>query len=238
VGANGTLGSSRLRRLAQAPTEPLPSAVQEYCELCSAPIPSEHRHLMDLETRELMCACQPCKILFDRGAAGGGHYKLVPDRRLRLVDLELDDALWDGLRVPVDMAFFFPSTQAERVQAFYPSPMGPTESLLKLEAWQELERANPVLRSLAPDVEALLVNRSRGARQHWLVPIDECYSLVGLIRTRWRGLSGGKEVWGEIDRFFSGLDARSRPGSREDGRKPTSAADISADGIQEATWRR
>ncbi len=237
MGANGTLRSSRLRRLAQTPTEPLPSAVQEHCELCSAPIPSEHRHLMDLETRELMCACQPCKILFDRGAAGGGHYKLVPDRRLSLVDLELDDALWDGLRVPVDMAFFFPSTAAERVQAFYPSPMGPTESLLKLEAWQELERANPVLRSLAPDVEALLVNRSRGARQHWLVPIDECYSLVGLIRTRWRGLSGGKEVWGEIDRFFSGLDARSRPGNREDGRKPTSAADISADGIQEATWR-
>jgi len=237
VGANGTLGSSRLRRLAQSPTEPLPSAVQERCELCNEPIPSAHRHLMDLETRELMCACQPCKILFDRGAAGGGHYKLVPDRRLSLVDLELSDPLWDGLRVPVDMAFFFHSTDAGQVQAFYPSPMGPTESLLKLEAWQELEQENPVLRSMEPDVEALLVNRSRGARQHWLVPIDECYALVGLIRTRWRGLSGGKEVWGEIEKFFSELDGRSRPGSRQDGRKPTNAAALSTAGIQEATWR-
>jgi hypothetical protein len=51
-------------------------------------------------------------------------------------------------------------------------------------------------------VEALLVNRARGTRQHFLVPIDDCYRLAGLIRTRWRGLSGGEEVWKEIDRFF------------------------------------
>ena len=65
--------------------------------------------------------------------------------------------------------------------------MGATESLLELDAWEALEAANPVLATLEPDVEALLVNRARGAREHWLVPIDECYALVGLIRTRWRG---------------------------------------------------
>jgi hypothetical protein len=63
-------------------------------------------------------------------------------------------------------------------------------------------------------VEALLVNRSRGARQYFLVPIEDCYSLVGLIRTRWRGLSGGTEVWGEITAFLEGLDRRSRPAGR------------------------
>jgi hypothetical protein len=40
--------------------------------------------------------------------------------------------------------------------------------------------------------------------------MDECYSLVGLIRMRWRGLSGGREVWEEIGRFFEELRNRSK----------------------------
>jgi hypothetical protein len=163
-----------------------------------------------------MCACQACSILFDRRAAGAGHYRLVGDRRLRIEDFELDDVMWADLRLPVDMAFFFHSSQAERVMAYYPSPMGPTESLLGLEGWQRLETANPVLRTLEPDVEALLVNRVRGARQQWIVPIDECYALVGLIRTSWRGLTGGGEVWKAIAGRFEELDRRSRAASKDD----------------------
>jgi hypothetical protein len=185
-------------------------AAQERCELCGDPIPPDHRHLLDLQSRELMCACRACKILFDKGAAGGGHYTLVPDRRLRLTGFRLDDVSWADLRIPVDMAFFFNHTGEERVVAFYPSPAGPTESLLELDTWEEVERTNPVLGTLEPDVEALLVNRSRGAREHFLVPIEDCYSLVGLIRTRWRGLTGGREVWEEIERFFDDLESRSK----------------------------
>ncbi len=180
-----------------------------------------------------MCACRACKILFDTGAAGGGHYRLVPDRRLSLPGFELDDVSWEELRVPVEMAFFFHHTGEGRVVAFYPSPAGPTESLLELDAWEEIERANPILRTLEPDVEALLANRSRGARQYFVVPIEDCYALVGLIRTRWRGLSGGKEVWQEIDRFFSELDGRAKPAGR-DGRKRTSAVAAHAGGDEEA----
>jgi len=177
------------------------------------PIDAEHRHLLDLRSRELMCACRACVILFDRSAAGAGHYRLVGDRRLRIEDLELDDATWEELRLPVDMAFFFRHSGEERVKAYYPSPMGPTESQLELDAWALLEEANPLLRTLAPDVEALLVNRSLGARQHWIVPIDECYGLVGLIRTSWRGFTGGAEVWQGIKERFEELDRRSRPAS-------------------------
>jgi hypothetical protein len=190
-------------------------AAAERCDLCGLPIPSEHRHLLDLTQRELMCACQACSVLFASDAASAGHYRLVGDRRLRIDDLELDDAAWEELRLPVDMAFFFRNSAAGRVQAFYPSPMGPTESLLELDAWAELEQANPVLSTLAPDVEALLVNRVRGARGHWIVPISECYALVGLIRTRWRGFTGGAEVWKEIGRFFDDLDRRAKPASRD-----------------------
>lgn len=185
-------------------------AAQERCDLCAEPIPLGHRHLLDVSTREMMCACRPCSILFDRQAASEGKYRLVPDRRLFLEDFAMDDARWESLRVPVEMAFFFYSTPAKRVVAYYPSPMGPTESLLSLDAWEELEVNNPVLKGMERDVEALLVNRVRGAGEHFLVPIDECYALVGLIRTRWRGLSGGREVWEEIGSFFARLRERSK----------------------------
>jgi hypothetical protein len=211
---NGALASSRLRQMARQQPAPAEDetrrAAEERCELCDALIGPEHRHLLDVSTRELMCACQACKILFDRPAAGGDHYRLVPDRRLRLEDFDLDDVTWSELRIPVEMAFFFYSTPAERVVAFYPGPMGATESLLELDAWEELERANPILRSMERDVEALLVNRARDASDHYLVPIDDSYNLVGLIRTRWRGMTGGQEVWEEIEGFFGQLATRAK----------------------------
>ncbi len=69
----------------------------------------------------------------------------------------------------------------------------------------EIADANPELQNLAPDVEALLVNRVGATREYFIAPIDECYRLVGLIRMHWRGLSGGAAVWGEIGRFFDDL---------------------------------
>jgi hypothetical protein len=203
--------ASRLRAIvrgaaAQAPPQPK----LEQCEMCGEPIAADHRHLLDLESRELKCACRACTLLFDRRAAGGGHFRLVPDRRLRVDDLELDDTRWADLAIPVDMAFFFHKSDEAKVVAYYPSPAGPTESLLELDAWEEIERDNPVLGSLEPDVEALLVNRARGVRKQYVVPIEDCYRLVGLIRTNWRGFSGGSEVWERIEAFFEELDGRSK----------------------------
>ena len=92
--------------------------------------------------------------------------------------------------------FFFSIRRPQIVRSrIYPSPAGPTESLLSLDAWSQLAETNQVLAELEPDVEALLVNRTNGAREYYRVSIDRCYALVGLIRTRWRGLSGGTEVW-------------------------------------------
>lgn len=206
------LASPRLARLARRPSAAeREAALEERCELCGLPLPAEHRHLLDLGRRSLLCACRACATLFDRASAGGGHYRLIGDRRLRLEQFELPDETWERLRIPVEMAFFFTDSRAGRVVAFYPSPMGATESRLALEAWEELTTANPVLEELEADVEALLVNRARGARGHWLVPVDDCYRLVAVIRTRWRGFSGGSEVWQAIDGFFAELDARARP---------------------------
>lgn len=183
------------------------SQSQEHCELCGESIAATHRHLLDLDTRQLMCACRACSLLFDREAAGGGRYRLVPERRRRLDRFELDDQSWERLRIPVEMACFYRSSRAGRVVAFYPSPMGPTESQLGLTAWREIEDANPELEQMTPDVEALLVNRTGDRRDGWIVPIEDCYRLVAVIRTHWRGFTGGKEVWLEIERFFAELDS-------------------------------
>src|SRR4051794_14083807 len=101
-----SLGGSRLGRLARRSASEV-QAVPERCELCSEPIAPAHRHLLDPERRELMCACRSCATLFDRRAAGEGHYRLVPDRLLRVEDLQLSDLMWEELRLPVDIAFFF-----------------------------------------------------------------------------------------------------------------------------------
>lgn len=202
-----------------APRDPGPATTTNRCELCSEPLPSEHRHLFDRSAYELLCACRACSLLFDRDAAGGDHYELVPERSWRIEDFAMDDVAWRGLRIPVDMAFFFHSTKRGRVVAFYPSPAGVTESELELETWEELSASNPVLREMRPDVEALLVNRARGARQHWVAPVDACYSLAGLIRTTWSGLTGGEGVWKEITRFFEELSRRAKPLTK-DGLRP------------------
>jgi Family of unknown function (DUF5947) len=182
------IADSRLAQLARRSEPEL-----ERCDLCGAPIAADHRHLMEPASRELLCACRACALLFDRG----GRFKLVPTGRRRLDDLELD---WEALRLPVDVAFFLHSSAEGRDMAFYPGPMGATESQLPLEI--------PLLRTIEPDVETLLVDRHLGAREHWIVPIDDSFRLVGLIRTHWRGLTGGREVWAEVAQFFEGLERR------------------------------
>lgn len=182
-------------------------APTEQCDLCSAPVGSEHNHLVEPLTRKIVCACQACALLFSGQA--GTKYKRVPRRARFLADFQMSDLQWESLLVPISMAFFFFSTPAGKVVALYPSPAGATESLLTLDSWEEIVSGNPVLAGMEADVEALLVNRVGMTREYYLAPIDECYKLVGLIRAHWRGLSGGSEVWTEINNFFIALRKRS-----------------------------
>lgn len=176
--------------------------------MCSEIIPSSHAHLLNLSSRSLVCVCQACALLFSEQGSGAGKYLLVPRRYLALVDFHMADEQWDNLMIPVNIAFIFRSTGAKPVLAYYPSPAGATELLLDLEGWQELAGSNPILNELKPDVEALLINRVKDAREHYIVPIDACYRLVGLIRLSWRGLGGGTEVWEAITGFFQEIRKR------------------------------
>jgi Family of unknown function (DUF5947) len=181
----------------------------EHCELCSEMIPAVHHHLLDLSSHEVICACQACSVLFNGQGAGGGKYRLVPNRYLALPNFQMSDEQWDELMIPVNMVYIFQNTMADRVMAFYPSPAGAMESLLDLENWESIISNNPILNGLEPDVEALLINRLKDVREYYIVPIDACYKLVGLIRVYWKGLSGGEEVWKAIAEFFVDIRAKS-----------------------------
>jgi hypothetical protein len=183
------------------------TAATEQCELCGEELAVEHQHLVEPASRRLVCACDACALLFDHHAQM--KYRRVPRRVRQRTDFRLDDIQWEGLQIPIGLAFFFSSTAAGKVVAIYPSPAGPTESLLDLGAWDEIVRQNPVLQQMEPDTEALLVNRLGDAREYYQAPIDQCYYLIGLIRARWQGLSGGAKVWEEIRHFFDGLKQRS-----------------------------
>jgi hypothetical protein len=169
--------------------------------------------LIEIARRKLLCACGACAVLFS--GQSGTKYKRVPQHVVFLSNFRLTDAQWDGLMIPINMAFFFKSSLEDKVIALYPSPAGATESLLALETWNDIVSENPALAEMETDVEALLVNRVGHARgsigaEYYLLPIDECYKLVGLIRTHWRGLSGGAEVWQELGLFFADLKAKAK----------------------------
>jgi hypothetical protein len=190
-------------------SRPAPSD-QERCEMCAADIGEQHQHVVDLVGRGLMCTCRPCYLLFTAEGAEL-RYRAVPDRYRSLPDFALFAGQWDELEIPVGLAFFFVNSVQARTVAFYPGPAGATESELPLGAWDRIVDANPVLGSLAPDVEALIVrmpDRSRSAAEAHLVPIDRCYELVGLLRTAWRGFDGGQEARALLDAFFADPTAR------------------------------
>lgn len=185
-----------------------PRKIVERCDLCSLELPVEHQHLIDPKSRQISCACQACAILFSN--QGDGKFARIPRDAKFLPDFKMTDLQWNSLMLPIQLAFFFKSSVEEKVVALYPSPAGAMESLLTFETWTEIETENPVLQKMETDVEALLVNRVRDKREYFIAPVDKCFELVGTMRAKWTGLSGGTEVWQEIDKFFADLKARSR----------------------------
>ncbi|HVS72028.1 MAG TPA: DUF5947 family protein [Phycisphaerae bacterium] len=191
-----------LRRLAR------PRALLERCELCAAPLSSDHQHVIEPATRQVTCACDACAILFGNQT----RLRRIPRDAEYWPDFVLPDAQWEALGVPIALAFFFRSSAQDHLVTMYPSPGGATEAVLAEDVWNILCADNPQLATLEADVEALLVNRMRGARDYYRAPIDECFRLVGLVRAHWRGLSGGRAMWDQFDIFFRKL--RERAGKR------------------------
>jgi hypothetical protein len=199
-----------LRRISRSRPTAVPG---ERCEMCAAPIDDEHQHLVGLETRSLMCACRACYLLFTDQHAGL-RYRAVPDRYLSFPDFCFDTVDWDALQIPVGLVFVFRNSVQDRLVAFYPGPAGATESELPLDSWSWIVAANPLVNTVLPDVEALLLRRDDRSDAEFschLVPIDACYELVGTMRQTWRGFDGGQEARAAMDAFFERVQDRSRP---------------------------
>jgi hypothetical protein len=161
--------------------------------------------LLDMRSRKAVCSCDACGLLF--ADVEDGRFKLIPRDARPLPHFQMTDAEWEGLALPINLAFFFKSTPAAKVLALYPSPAGATESLLPMTSWDDLVTGNAALAEMRSDVEALLVNRVGENRKYFIAPMDACYELVGLIRMHWRGLAGGEAVWKEISAFFDKLES-------------------------------
>jgi hypothetical protein len=197
---------SGLAELKQLLVPILSGSAVERCGLCDAEVGGEHAHLVDAVSRSLVCVCRACHFLFVPNGAAQARFRLVPNRYLSMTEGEATQ--WEVLEIPVGVAFFFFNSALNRIAALYPSPAGATESSLPLEAWSDVVAAHPVLSSLAPDVEAWLVRRTRSARESFIVPIDVCYELVGIIRRDGKGFDGGGKARDAIDGFFARVRAR------------------------------
>lgn len=169
------------------------------CDVCAATVPDVHRHLLDEQSGGIACACRACFLVLERQPGGGGRYRTIPDRRVRLRPEPIN------VDVPVGLVFFVREPDG-RVVAHYPSPLGDTRADVDEQVARALiDRAGPD--GLRPGVEAVLVraNSRAGPDEQWLVPIDDCYRLVATIRQHWTGMSGGSAVWTAIARFFDDL---------------------------------
>lgn len=183
--------------------------------MCAETIADEHQHVVNVAGRQLMCVCRGCYLLFtDNGAAL--RYRAVPDRYLSFPGFAMDRRAWEGLQIPVGLAFFFRNSALDRTVAFYPGPAGATESELGTDFWAAISAADPRVGMLTDDVEALLVRvpddpDSDGVGpQCFLVPIDACYEFVGGLRMLWRGFDGGQQVREFVAGFFEQVAQRSR----------------------------
>src|SRR4051812_42243505 len=92
VGRRRARGVAALRGLARGPAvTPAPplsqlgSEPQEVCDLCGRTLPGDHRHMLDLEQRRIVCTCEGCWAL----RSGETQFAPVGHRIERLNDFEM-----------------------------------------------------------------------------------------------------------------------------------------------------
>jgi hypothetical protein len=191
-----------LRRLQMRQLPGELESLEANCDLCSTSMPEDHRHLLHLDERRIVCVCESCWAL----RSGDAEYRPTGSRVVWLEDLDLPEDLWARFRVPIGLAFFLRGEDG--VVAFYPSPVGATEAEIDAEAWAELLERNAVLGTFEADSEALIVDRTADDMRCVIAPTDEAYRLVGLVKISWEGISGGAGVSQAVDRFFEELRGR------------------------------
>ena len=199
---SGMRGLARPRTPSAPTAQPPPATADtEACDLCGVGIAEDHRHLLHLGERRIVCACEACWAM----RSGEGDYRPTGNRTVWLSGLDVPDDLWAGFQIPIGLAFFMESTVTGCIVAMYPSPGGATESELHFESWNRMRELNPALETLEPDIEGLIANRLCDPPIYVIAPIDRCYELTGTVKAAWEGISGGPGVQMAVDGFFETL---------------------------------
>ena len=185
----------------------------ERCDMCAEPITDAHQHVVDLESRALMCTCRACYLLFtaDRATL---RYRAVPDRYLSFPDVTLGPARLGRPADPGRAGLPVPQLGAGPGGRVLPGTRGRHRVRAAARRLAADPGRPPAAGLLRPDVEALLVRGAgpdRAGLDCHLVPIDACYELVGRLRSLWRGFDGGQQADAAIDAFFDDVGRRSRP---------------------------
>ena len=182
----------------------------ERCELCGTGLAPEHSHVLRIANRQLVCACDPCALLF--ADASAATYKRVSRRITELGDFALTDEQWEALLIPIDLAFFLHSSPARTNRRRLSKPAGPTESLLtsrpgttSLESIRVCARSSSTWRRFSSTASG--VARSPAAAGPSLSRSTSATGWLGDAEVL-HGISGGTVVWNEIAAFFAGLEAR------------------------------
>jgi hypothetical protein len=173
-----------------------------HCDLCAASLRDEHDHLVEPETRSLVCACRPCALLFPEGP--GARYRRIRSRAVRVPGLHFDDAALAALGVPVRLAILCPSQVHDAVFALFPNAAGATEATIPMVEWSAAVVAHPVLApvTIVPDAEALIIDQMSGRSRCFVASLDVCHHFIGLLRAR----SGAQESsLARAMRFLDGL---------------------------------
>lgn len=180
--------------------------------MCAAPLAGEEqRHLLDLIHHTFLSICNGCALAFGPRGANAGTYRLVPTRHLALLDFQGTNELGTGPERWGKVAYLLRSSEAGRILILSLDPAGVRESTFDLECWRTLLKANPLLDSLEPDVEALLINRSAQPPSSYIVPIDTCSRLLGLLSRCQQNQKREQEIWEAIEAFFAEIQAEASP---------------------------
>ena len=145
----------------------------ERCELCNETIADEHEHVVDLESRSLMCTC--------RGVLAAVHARRRRRRplpggarplRWRSPTSRCRPGTWDALQIPVERGVLLPQlvarTRSPRSTRARPAPPSRCSSSTPgTTSWPPTRPGDA-----APDVEALLVrvDGERARRECFVVP--------------------------------------------------------------------
>ena len=173
---------------------------------------AEHDHLIEPAERRLACACGACAVLFS--AQAGTKYKRVPRDVRALDELTISDAQWEALRLPDRSGVLLPQHAAGPGRGLLPEPgRAPPSRCWSSRPGRRSGREHPVLARPAarrPGAAGESGAPGRGAGAVcFLVPIDQCFRLVGIIRMHWKGFTGGtRRVGGDRP-----VLRRSRPAS-------------------------